>query len=119
MSDFYLNEGDIWDLQFDINGDLQFLNGPAEVSQNSAFRLQILAGELFEDTRQGVPWLTDMVDPRVSIDAKKQILRSTILSTPNVRSLDELRLSVEQGTGRAVGTFKGTTISNEEFSGAV
>ena len=94
------------------------IDGPAEVSQNSAFRLQIIRGELFEDIRQGMPWLTDMVDSRVSIDAKKQHLRSTILSTPNVRNLDSLQVAVDtDGTARC--SFKGTTISNEEFSGAL
>ena len=78
--------GDDFDLTFTDN-DIDMVSGGAEVSQNSAIRLQFIAGEQFDDTRVGVPWLTDMVSPQVSMVAKNQILRRTILSTPGARTL--------------------------------
>lgn len=108
-----------WDLQFDESGDLLEIEGAAETTQNSKFRLQIIAGELFEDSRPGVPWLTDMVDPRVSIDAKKQILRSVILSTPGAVSLESLIVGVDQANGLAECSFSGTAQDGTTFGATI
>lgn len=111
--------GEEWDVHFDESGDLVEASGAVETTQNSKFRLQIIAGELFEDSRPGVPWLTDMVDPRVSIDAKKQILRSVILSTPGVQSLDSLTIAIDEATGTAEAAFSGTAINGDSFSSRI
>lgn len=97
-----------WDIQFGDDGDLSEVSGPEETTQHSKFRLQIIAGELFEDTRPGVPWLTDMVDPLVSIDAKKQILRTTILGSYGALSVESLTISVDTETNIATALFSGT-----------
>lgn len=110
--------GEDFDLSFTDN-DVDFVLNAEEVSQNSQIRLQFIAGEQFDDTRIGMPWLTDMVNSQISIEDKKQIIRRTILSTPNVRTLDSLIVGVDDVTGIAEGTFTGTTISNEEFSGVI
>tara|TARA_R110002153_G_scaffold237390_1_gene391539 strand:+ start:637 stop:993 length:357 start_codon:yes stop_codon:yes gene_type:complete len=107
-----------FDLSFTDN-DIDFVDSAAEVSQNSMIRLQFIAGEQFDDTRVGMPWLTDMVNAQVSLTAKQQIIRRTILSTPNVRSLDSLIIGVDSITGIAEGSFNGTTIDSEEFGGVV
>lgn len=106
--------GDDFDLTFTDN-DVNFAEGAAEVSQNSAIRLQFIAGEQFDDTRVGVPWMSDMVSPQVSIVAKNQILRRTILSTPGAKSLDSFTTAVDSVTGRAEVEFTGTTETNEYF----
>lgn len=97
-----------WDIAFDDNGDMLEVEGPAETTQHSKFRLQIIAGELFEDSRPGVPWLTDMVDPRVSIDTKKQILRDTILGSYGALSVDSLDITTDTVTNIATAVFYGT-----------
>lgn len=102
-----------------IDGDIATVSDAQEVSQNSKIRLQIILGEVYNDTRIGIPWLTDMVNTQVSINAKKQILRDVILSTPGARSLESLDVSVDDVTGLAVGTFAGTTENNEFFKGAI
>lgn len=111
--------GEVWDVYFDESGDLIEASGAVETQQNSKFRLQIIAGELFEDTRPGVPWLTDMVDPRVSIDDKKQILRNVILSTPGALSLERLDIAVDEASGTAEASFSGTAQSGETFSASI
>ena len=111
--------GDVWDVYFNDSGDLVEASGAVETSQNSKFRLQIIAGELFEDARPGVPWLTDMVDPRVSIDDKKQILRNVILSTPGALSLERLDIAVDEATGTAEASFSGTAQNGETFSASI
>ena len=111
--------GDVWDVYFDESGDLVEASGAVETQQNSKFRLQIIAGELFEDTRPGVPWLTDMVDPRVSIDDKKQILRNVILSTPGALSLERLDIAVDEASGTAEASFSGAAQNGETFSASI
>lgn len=114
MTDIKL--GDDWDLEFDSGGDLIMVSGIEETSQASRFRLQLIRGECFEDTNLGVPWLTDMVDPQVSMDAKKQILSRTILSSPGALSLTELSVRVDTQGKLAIGSFSGISIDGE-FSG--
>lgn len=110
--------GDSFDISFTDN-DVNFVVAADEVSQNSQIRLQFILGEQFNDTRIGMPWLTSMVDPQLSIEEKKQIIRRTILSVPNVRSLDSLVVGVDDITGLAEGTFTGTTDSLAEFAGII
>ena len=110
--------GDNFDISFSGN-DVEFRIGAEEVSQNSQIRLQMIAGEQFDDTRVGMPWLTDMVNPQVSILAKEQIIRQTILSTPNVLSLDSLNVSVDTISGEASAEFTGTTQTQEFFGGSI
>jgi hypothetical protein len=114
-----LQAGEVWDVYFDESGDMVEASGAVETQQNSKFRLQIIAGELFEDTRPGVPWLTDMVDPRVSIDDKKQILRNVILSTPGALSLERLDIAVDEASGTAEASFSGTAQNGETFSASI
>jgi hypothetical protein len=111
--------GEVWDVYFNESGDMVEASGAFETQQNSKFRLQIIAGELFEDTRPGVPWLTDMVDPRVSIDDKKQILRNVILSTPGALSLERLDIAVDEASGTAEASFSGTAQNGETFSASI
>lgn len=108
-----------WDVTFDETGDLQEVGGAEETTQASKFRLQILRGELFEDLRPGIPWLTDMVDPRISIDAKKQILRAAILASPGVVTLDSLVVGFDNVTGQASCTFTGTAQDGGTFGASV
>jgi hypothetical protein len=114
-----LQVAEVWDVYFNESGDMVEASGALETQQNSKFRLQIIAGELFEDTRPGVPWLTDMVDPRVSIDDKKQILRNVILSTPGALSLERLDIAVDEASGTAEASFSGTAQSGETFSASI
>ena len=118
MSTDFSFTGNDFDISFAGN-DIVFVNDGAEVSQNSQIRLQMIQGEQFDDTRIGMPWLTDMVNTQVSIVTKRQIIRNTILSTPGVRSLDSLVVGVDDVTGIAEGKFSGTTISLQEFGGVI
>ena len=110
--------GDNFDLSFSGN-DIVFSKDAAEVSQNSQIRLQMIAGEQFDDTRVGMPWLTDMVSLQIDLATKEQIIRRTILSTPNVLSLDSLNVSVDTVAGTASAEFTGTTQTQEFFGGAI
>jgi hypothetical protein len=119
MSDFRLNTAS-WDIEFTADGDIEIIDGAVETTQNSKFRLQIIQGECFDDTRIGMPWLTDMVNPQVSVAAKKQILRNVIMSTPNAVSLDSLVIALENSDNSlAICTFKGTASDGAEFTNTI
>jgi len=109
--------GDNWDASQNKN-DIVFVSGPAEVSQNSAIRLQFILGEQFDDTRVGVPWLTDMVSTTIDIDAKREIIRRIIIDTESVKSLEKLDLNVDVNGNGSI-NFEGTTENNEYFSGSI
>lgn len=116
MSDISLDSN--WDIHFDDTGDIVFVEGPEETSQASKFRLQLIRGELFEDQNLGVPWLTDMVDPLVSMGTKKQILSRTILSSPGALSLTSLEVQFDTDNNLALGKFTGIADSGT-FSGEI
>lgn len=119
MSDFRLNPSS-WDIEFTEGGGIEIISGAVETTQNSKFRLQIIAGECFEDTRIGMPWLTDMVNPQISVAAKKQILRDTIMSTPNAVSLESLVVAFENtDNSLAICSFKGTASDGDEFTNTI
>lgn len=115
MKDLDFVQGN-WDIS-QYQNDIVFNTGGAEVSQNSRIRLLFLLGEQFDDTRVGVPWLSDMVSTLVSIDAKREIIRSIIIKTFGVKSLDELRVSAtDDGAGIGFISFSGTTQNGEFFN---
>lgn len=115
MADFYLNP-DSWDIEFTATGDIDIITGPQETNQNSKFRLQIIQGEMFDDTRQGMPWLTDMVNPAIDISAKKRIMERVILSTPGAVSVDEMDIGVSPD-GLATANWTGTCDNGTPFNG--
>jgi len=117
MATFKMNV-DKWDVEFTPDDDIEILEGAEECTQDSRFRTQIIAGEMFDNTLAGVPWLTDMVSPALSIDDKKQILRRVILSTPNAVKLNYINISVDtEGTAKC--DYEGVTTNNEVFRGAL
>lgn len=119
MSDFKLNAAS-WDIEFNDVGDIDLIDGAVQTTQNSRFRLKIIQGECFDDTRIGVPWLTDMVSPLVSVAAKKQILRDTIMSTPNAISVDSIVIAFENNDNSlAVCNFTGTASDGEQFTNSL
>lgn len=115
-SDLALSSG-AWDLI--ITNDIALTENAAMTTQDSKFGLQTIQGEVFDDTRIGVPWLTDMVSPQVSIAAKKQILRDTIMSTPGATELTSIDVAVNNDSGIAECNFTGITDNGEIFEGSI
>ena len=105
-SDFEL-DSDGWDLV--ITDDIGIVENAAMTSQDSKFSLQLIQGEVFDDNRIGMPWLTDMVNPQVSIAAKKQIIRDIIMTTPGAIEITRLEVAVDNESGIASAVFEGIT----------
>ena len=115
-SDFEL-DSDGWDLV--ITDDIGIVENAAMTSQDSKFSLQLIQGEVFDDNRIGMPWLTDMVSPQVSIAAKKQIIRDIIMTTPGAIELTMLDVVVDNESGIASAVFEGITDNGEVFGSSI
>lgn len=115
-SDFEL-DSDGWDLV--ITDDIGIVENAAMTSQDSKFSLQLIQGEVFDDNRIGMPWLTDMVSPHVSIAAKKQIIRDIIMTTPGAIEITRLEVVVDNESGIASAVFEGITDNREVFSSSI
>lgn len=114
--DFEL-DSDWWDLV--ITDDIGIVENAAMTSQDSKFSLQLIQGEVFDDNRIGVPWLTDMVSPQVSIAAKKQIIRDIIMTTPGAIEITRLDVAVDNEAGIASAVFEGITDNRDVFSSSI
>lgn len=115
-SDFEL-DSDGWDLV--ITDDIGIVENAAMTSQDSKFSLQLIQGEVFDDNRIGMPWLTDMVSPQVSIAAKKQIIRDIIMTTPGAIEITRLEVAVDNESGIASAVFEGITDNREVFGSSI
>lgn len=115
-SDFEL-DSDEWDLV--ITDDIGIVENAAMTSQDSKFSLQLIQGEVFDDNRIGMPWLTDMVSPQVSIAAKKQIIRDIIMTTPGAIEITLLEVVVDNESGIASAVFEGITDNAEVFGSSI
>ena len=114
--DFEL-DSDAWDLV--ISDDIGIVENAAMTSQDSKFSLQLIQGEVFDDNRIGMPWLTDMVSPQVSIAAKKQIIRDVIMSTPGAIELTRIEAAVDTDSAIATCEFEGITDNGEIFGSSL
>lgn len=106
-----------WDLV--ITDDIGIVENAAMTSQDSKFSLQLIQGEVFDDNRIGMPWLTDMVSPQVSIAAKKQIIRDIIMTTPGAIEITRLDVAVDNESGIASAVFEGITDNAEVFGSTI
>ena len=106
-----------WDLV--ITDDIGIVENAAMTSQDSKFSLQLIQGEVFDDNRIGMPWLTDMVSPQVSIAAKKQIIRDIIMTTPGAIEITRLEVAVDNESGIASAVFEGITDNGEDFRSSI
>ena len=115
-SDFELDSNS-WDLV--ITDDIGIVENAAMTSQDSKFSLQLIQGEVFDDNRLGMPWLTDMVSPQVSIAAKKQIIRDVIMSTPGAIELTRVEVAVDTDSAITTFEFEGITDNGEIFGSSL
>ncbi|MGL4600283.1 MAG: hypothetical protein ACRCVE_02000 [Plesiomonas sp.] len=73
---------------------------------------------MFDDTRQGMPWLTDMVNPELDISAKKRIIERVILSTPGALRVTSMEVGVDRD-GLATARWEGICDNGERFGDGI
>jgi hypothetical protein len=81
-------------------GSANFLTDIDAVAQIIAQRLKFLQGEWFEDTSQGFPLFQKILGNPVTNTQVSLLIRSTILGTPYVSSIDTFSVSFAP-SGRA------------------
>jgi hypothetical protein len=73
-----------WDLTLDSNGNLAILSGPAAIAQDVASAISVFLGELYWDTTQGIPWLSDVLGQSYNPQLMVALLEKTALTVPGV-----------------------------------
>jgi len=114
MSDLELDDnGDI----FVENGDLSMTMGVDAIAQCVSQRLKTFLGEYFLDSREGIPWIQQILkkgaDP-VIIDS---VIKRTIVQSPGVLQITEFSLLIDRSTRELQIQFKADSVDGEiEFS---
>ena len=89
-SDLRLDLQDI-DLE-STDGDLDLVADDYEIPQSCQIRLLTIAGEQFDNTAVGLPWMHLMSDSGTADNVKRALLVREILQTPGVKKLDDFRM---------------------------
>jgi hypothetical protein len=105
--------------------DLDFTAGRltivSNVAQGAAIklrnRLQFFQGEWFLDTRLGFPYFKYVFVKRPNAGILKQILRQSILTTPGIVNLLDLKLELDRARRKANWTFRAQAQTGEVIAG--
>ena len=102
MSDIYFDNA-TKDIVLE-NGDLKLtsdVDTTESIRQDLVARLQTFQGEYFLDevgNQVGVPWIQEIFNIKpLPVDKTDRIIRTEILSTPGIATVDELRLGFNTG----------------------
>lgn len=80
------------------HGDLDFTQDtPEAVAQNVMTRLALWRGTWFIDTQEGTPWLQQILGKHDAVDV---VIRSRILETPGVLSIESFESILDPDTRR-------------------
>ncbi len=94
-------------------GDLALVRGRDAIAQDIATRLQFFQGEWFLDQRVGMPYFKEVLVKNPDLGAVRFVIRSAILSTPGVRSLESFSLTFDGATRALNVTFTAKTVDDE------
>lgn len=75
-----------------IDGDIVLVDDDYEIPQSCQIRLLTIAGEQFDNTAVGIPWMYLMSDSGVGDAVKRALLVREILQTPGVKKLDDFKM---------------------------
>lgn len=85
--------GDYCDLAV-VNGELQLVDGNAEVQQLLTQRLRTFLGECLLDTSLGIPYIQQIFQKGIGQDVLEGIFRQAITETPGVLSIVDFTLDL-------------------------
>lgn len=111
----------IGDWEIDARGNLVWTNDEngESTAQRIRIRLDFWRGEYFADTRQGVPYVPEILGNKAMDDATlSSIFRSVILTTPGVVSLITFALATEGATRSGSLDFSAQLESGKIFTSA-
>jgi hypothetical protein len=77
---------DNWDLVLDASGNIAMATEPYAIAQDVASAVRLFAGELYYDTRQGVPYFENILGKRPPLQYIKAQVEKAALTVPGVVS---------------------------------
>ena len=95
-----------WDLTLDSTGNLALLTGPNALAQDVACAISTFLGEMYYDTTQGIPWLSQVFGQQFSPSLVSSLIVAQVLQVPGVVSNPAPKV-------------EGLTIANRKVSGTV
>lgn len=72
------------DLCADLSGNIAKASEPYAIAQDVASAIKLFKGELWYDTRQGVPYFSDILGKRPPMSLFKHHMETAALTVPNV-----------------------------------
>jgi len=93
------------------NNDLVLIDGVDAVAQDVLIRLQFFLEEWFLDTRLGLPWFQKILGEKPSSSLVSQIIRTAILTTPGMVSINDFTTEYDGTTRILTVEFRGTADS--------
>lgn len=80
-----------------VAGDIILVDGPEAIAQNLRIRFKFFLGEWFLDTRQGLPYFTEVFVKNPRTSRLNFLFRRVILTTAGINDLISFSLSVDTG----------------------
>lgn len=75
-----------WDLLLDINGNIAVASEPYALAQNVASALRLFQGELWYDTRKGIPYFDQVLGYLPPLSLLRSLFMQATMSVPGVVS---------------------------------
>ncbi len=75
-----------WDLTVDVTGNIAVASEPYAIAQDAASAIRLFAGELWYDTRQGVPYWEQILGKSPPLALIKAKLEAAAMTVPEVVS---------------------------------
>ena len=86
IMDTLLLATDTWDLITDANGNIAMASSPYAIAQDVASAVKTFSGELWFDTRQGIPYFSNVLGKRPSMQYLKAQIEAAAMTVPEVVS---------------------------------
>ncbi len=95
------------------NGSLVIVTGTEEIAQKVQVSLQLVFGEWFLNTAEGIPYFEQIFVKNPSPGKITSIFRRAILAVPGMASIQSLTVDFDRTTRTVAVRFFGTTVSGE------
>ena len=105
-------ESDTGDLAL-IDGDLALIEGVDSIGQHLKQRLRLFLGEWFLQINTGLPYFQNIFGKNPNFVLVEALFRDTILSTPGVTELTDLRFDYTNNDRQLALEFAVTTINGD------
>lgn len=99
MLNTLLLDTDAWDLVLDINGNIAMASPPYSLAQDVASAVRTFLGELYYNTKQGVPYFDELLGTLPPASLLTQLIADEALIVPGVVSAECV---IESFTDRSV-----------------